>query len=131
MVRRKATARSSQSSDSASQTEVIVKRNRKQVNRNYVIQEIRKLQRLTKLLIPRAPFARLVRHIIRDLFPLLNIQRIQYSALEALQESVEMYLVQFFEDAILVSLHCNRVTVMQKDIILVRRLRGRGDIINR
>lgn len=54
----------------------------------------------------------------------------QASALEALQEAAEMYLVQFFEDVVLLSLHCKRVTIMQRDMMLMRRLRGRDDVIN-
>jgi histone H3/H4 len=57
--------------------------------------------------------------------------RIQATALEALQEATEMYIVQFFEDAMLLSLHAKRVTLLQNDMILMRRLRGRDDIINR
>ncbi|XP_015515388.1 histone H3.3-like isoform X3 [Neodiprion virginianus] len=95
------------------------------------LQEIRFLQKTTKLLIPKLPFARLVREIMLDLFPRLEINRIQAKALEALQEASEMYLVQFFEDAILLSLHAKRVTLFPTDMRLVRRLRGRHDIVNR
>lgn len=102
---------------------------KRQVNR--MLKEIARLQRSTKLLIPRAPFSRLVRQIMFDLFPRLESQRMQHSALEALQEAAEMYLVQFFEDALLICLHTKRVTLMVQDMILCRRLRGRGDIINR
>lgn len=57
--------------------------------------------------------------------------RIQARAIEALQESAEAYIVQFFEDCVLVSQHAKRVTLMINDVILLRRLRGRDDIINR
>lgn len=59
------------------------------------------------------------------------IRRIQSQALEALQEATEIYLVQFFEDSILLSLHAKRVTLYPQDMRLVRRIRGRHDIINR
>jgi len=59
------------------------------------------------------------------------IYRIQATALEALQEATEMYIVQFFEDALLLALHAKRVTLMRHDMVLMRRLRGRSDIINR
>lgn len=132
MVRNKADGRANRRNHNSCETEVLVERNRKRVNRrNYALREIRYLQSTTKLLIPKAPFARLVRAIIVDIFPRLDIHRIQVSALEALQEAVEMYMVQFFEDALLICLHSKRVTLMQKDMILLRRLRGRDDIINR
>lgn len=110
---------------------LVDKNNIKKKRKDHIIEEIRKLQKSTKLLIPKAPFARLVREIIHDLFPRQNIDRIQELALEALQEAAEMYLVQFFEDAVLLCLHGSRVTLMQKDMVLLRRLRGRDDIINR
>lgn len=63
---------------------------------------------------------------------LINIpHRIQEPALEAMQEAAEAYLVQFFEDCYLVALHAKRVTLMRHDMILMRRLRGRDDVINR
>lgn len=95
------------------------------------LQQIKYLRKTTKLLIPKQPFSRLVREIILDLFPREDINRIQVSALEALQEATEMYLTQFFEDSVLLALHAKRVTLMQRDMILMRRLRGRNDIINR
>lgn len=66
---------------------------------------------------------------IKDCYAIFK--RIQASALEALQEATEMYIVQFFEDAVLLTLHAKRVTLMRNDMILMRRLRGRSDIINR
>ncbi|KAL6258709.1 hypothetical protein P5V15_010659 [Pogonomyrmex californicus] len=96
-----------------------------------VRQEIKYLRKTTHFLIPKLSFARVVREIILDIFPRQDITRIQASALEALQEATEMYLVQFFEDSVLLALHAKRVTLMRNDMILMRRLRGRGDIINR
>ncbi|KAG6849654.1 hypothetical protein H0H93_006575 [Arthromyces matolae] len=50
--------------------------------------------------------------------------RWQRSAIEALQEATEGYLVYLFEDAQLCALHTKRVTVMQRDMQLARRIRG-------
>lgn len=50
--------------------------------------------------------------------------RWQAHALMALQEAAESFLVHLFEDANLCALHAKRVTVMQKDIQLARRIRG-------
>ena len=50
--------------------------------------------------------------------------RFQSSALGALQESVEAYLVSLFEDTNLCAIHAKRVTIQSKDIQLARRLRG-------
>ncbi|XP_022735281.1 histone H3-like centromeric protein HTR12 isoform X4 [Durio zibethinus] len=63
------------------------------------LQEIRKFQKTTKLLIPAASFIR---------------------------EAAEDYLVQLFGDAMLCAIHAKRVTLMKKDIQLARRLGGKG-----
>jgi histone H3 len=50
--------------------------------------------------------------------------RFQSSALLALQEASEAYLVGLFEDTNLCAIHAKRVTIMPKDIQLARRIRG-------
>ena len=49
------------------------------------------------------------------------------SALEALQEGAEAYLVGLFEDTNLCCIHAKRVTIMPHDMSLARRIRGDGD----
>jgi histone H3 len=84
------------------------------------LREIRRYQRSTELLIKKAPFARLVREISAD----FKEVKFQATALLALQESAETYLVGLFEDCNLVALHCKRVTIKPVDMQLARRLRG-------
>lgn len=50
--------------------------------------------------------------------------RWQSHAILALQEAAEAFLVHLFEDANLCAIHAKRVTIMQKDIQLARRIRG-------
>ncbi|KAJ7831763.1 histone H3 (aa 1-58), partial [Mycena olivaceomarginata] len=50
--------------------------------------------------------------------------RFQSSALTALQEAAEAYLVSLFEDTNLAAIHAKRITVQRKDLALARRLRG-------
>ncbi|KHJ91504.1 core histone H2A/H2B/H3/H4 [Oesophagostomum dentatum] len=50
--------------------------------------------------------------------------RITSSAVMALQEASEAYLVGLFEDTNLCAIHAKRVTIMPKDIQLARRIRG-------
>merc|ERR1712193_506929 len=50
--------------------------------------------------------------------------RFQSSAVAALQEASESYLVGLFEDTNLCAIHAKRVTIMTKDIQLARRIRG-------
>ena len=75
----------------------------------------------TNLLIKRAPFARLVREIAQSFMQEL---RFQNSAIGALQEAAEAYLVGLFEDTNLCAIHAKRITIMPRDIQLARRIRG-------
>lgn len=86
------------------------------------IREIRRLQNTTSLLIRKLPFSRLVRGIIKKQSG--DVYRIQMSGLECLQEAAEAYLIGLFEDTNLAAIHAKRVTIMPKDILLARRLRG-------
>ena len=85
------------------------------------LREIRRYQKSTELLIRKLPFQRLVREIAQDFKTDL---RFQSSAIGALQESAEAYLVSLFEDTNLAAIHAKRVTIQPKDIQLARRLRG-------
>lgn len=85
------------------------------------LREIRRYQKSTDLLIRKLPFQRLVREIAQDFKTDL---RFQGSAILALQEAAESYLVGLFEDINLCAIHCKRVTIMRKDIKLARRIRG-------
>lgn len=86
------------------------------------LREIRAYQKSTDLLIPRLPFARLIKEIAQERSS-VGI-RFQSSALMALQEASEAFLVQLFEDCVLCCIHARRVTVMPKDMVLARRIRG-------
>lgn len=85
------------------------------------LREIRRYQKSTELLIRKLPFQRLVREIAQDFKTDL---RFQASAVMALQEASEAYLVGLFEDSNLCAIHAKRVTIMPKDIQLARRIRG-------
>jgi histone H3 len=58
------------------------------------------------------------------LFSLQTDLRFQSSAVMALQEAAEAYLVSLFEDTNLAAIHAKRVTIQPKDLALARRLRG-------
>ena len=85
------------------------------------LREIRKYQKSTELLIRKLPFQRLVREIAQDYKCDL---RFQTTALMALQEAAEAYLVGLMEDTNLCAIHAKRVTIMPKDMQLARRIRG-------
>lgn len=85
------------------------------------LRQIRKYQKSTDLLIRKMPFQRLVREIAHEFNSEL---RFQATALLAIQEAAEAYLVKLFEDSNLCAIHAKRVTIMTKDIQLARRIRG-------
>ena len=85
------------------------------------LREIRRYQKSTELLIRKLPFQRLVREIAQDFKTDL---RFQGSAVLALQEATEAYLVGLFEDTNLAAIHAKRVTIMPRDVQLARRIRG-------
>lgn len=85
------------------------------------LREIRKYQKNTELIIRKLPFQRLVREIGNNFKADL---RLQNSAIAALQEAAEAYLVGLFEDTNLCAIHAKRVTIMPKDMQLARRIRG-------
>jgi histone H3 len=80
-----------------------------------------RIKKSADLLIRKLPFQRLVREIAQDY---MHDVRFQSSAIGALQESAEAYLVSLFEDTNLCAIHAKRVTIQSKDIQLARRLRG-------
>ena len=103
------------------------------------LQEIRNYQKTTDLLIPRAPFARLVREVMQDLytsrtgrfyrFNLKAVPPTRWSAqaLLAIQAAAEAYLVNMMQDGQSAAIHAKRVTLTPKDIRLVRRIRNNSD----
>ena len=84
--------------------------------------EIRHYQKHSSydLLIRKLPFQRVVREVAQD----FGDYRFQASAIAALQEASEDYLVRLFEDTNICAIHARRVTILPKDIFLARRLRG-------
>ncbi|KAK4891837.1 centromeric DNA-binding histone H3-like protein cse4, partial [Elasticomyces elasticus] len=66
-----------------------------------------------------------VREISTNMAPVsTEVTRWQSQAIQALQEAAEAFLVHLFEDTNLCAIHGKRVTIMQKDMQLARRIRG-------
>ena len=87
--------------------------------RNYALlalREIRRFQKSVDLLIPLLPFQRLVCKITQDFNMSL---RFQSSAILALQEATEVWLVGLFESANLCCIHRGQPTIALKDFYLV------------
>ncbi|XP_035584245.1 uncharacterized protein LOC113928020 [Zalophus californianus] len=84
------------------------------------LREIRRYQKSTELLIRKLPFQRLVREIAQDFKTDL---RFQSSAVMALQEACEAYLVGLFEDT---NLAAGRAPGLDGDGCLLFGMSGRG-----
>jgi len=84
--------------------------------------EIKHYQRTYDLLLRRLPFQRVVRDVLRARSS--HVTRMQASAVLALQESAEAYMVRLLEDTNLNAIHANRVTIRPPDMHLALRLRG-------
>jgi histone H3 len=72
------------------------------------LREIRHYQRSTELLIRKLPFQRLVREVAEGFKSDL---RFQSTAIGALQEAVEAYLLSLFADTNMCAIHAKRVTI--------------------
>jgi histone H3 len=86
------------------------------------LREIRRYQKSDKLLLRKLPFQRLVREVIQ--VDMGKDLRLTSHALMAIQEAAEAYLVSLFEDCNLAAIHAKRITIMPKDMMLARRIRG-------
>lgn len=84
------------------------------------LREIRKYQKTTELLIPKASMQRLVKEIAQDY---TNDIRFTREALNAIHEASEAYLINLFEDSVLCMAHAKRKTVYRKDMQLASQIR--------
>ena len=95
------------------------------------LREIRRYQTSTENLIKHTPFQRLIREISQEYricpdgpgTPSVQV-RFQSTAIAALQEAAESYLVGLFEDVNLLAIHAKHVTIMPRDIRLAVRIHG-------
>ena len=94
------------------------------------LREIRRYQKSTECLIKRSPFQKLIREISQEYCicpqgpgtPSMQVG-FQSTAIAALQEAAENFIVGLFEDVNLLAVHAKRVTVMPRDIRLALRIR--------
>ena len=89
-----------------------------------ILRELRQIERNMQPAIARLPFQRLVRSICEE-------WGIDFwwavSALQALQEITEDWLIEFSEDSVLLAAFTHRMTIMPRDFEVLRRLRCRYD----
>ena len=85
------------------------------------LREIRKYQRSTDSIVPRAPLQRIIKEITGKYMP---DARYSMGAIEAVHQCIEAYMVGLFEDTGLCAVHARRKTIMTRDMRLARRIRG-------
>ena len=93
------------------------------------LMQIRRYQRSTELLIRKLPFQRLVKEVVLQMFQ--QQYRFQSTALLALQEASEQFLVNMFEKVNHIAIHANRQTIMSKDVYLWDRLCNYGVFVKK
>ena len=86
------------------------------------LREIQKFQKNTDLLIRKAPFQHLVRKIALK-FGKSNLG-MQSTAVLALQEAAEYFMVDVFSNTNLCAIHGKCVTIMKKDMVLACCIQG-------
>ena len=89
------------------------------------LREIRFYQKSTCFLIPMRAFQRFVWQVALDESPNGKEYCWQARALFALQQAAEAYMVAYLCDANLLAIHAKWSMIMEKDMVLVRRMRGR------
>ena len=99
-----------------------VERRRKYKPGTRALLEIWYYQKRVGLICSRRCFSRLIRETLQDLH--MTDKRWQSSAIEAIQEAAESYLISLLEDANLCCIHRKRVTIEPKDMKLARRIRN-------
>jgi histone H3 len=87
------------------------------------LREIQKVQKNTDLFIRKAPFQRLVREILQA-DSKNSYTRMQSTALLALQEATEYFMVDVFSSTNLCTMHSNPVTIKSKDLALACCIQG-------
>ena len=98
-----------------------VKKTRRYRPGTVALRQIKKAQKGTNMLLRKAPFQRLVRELANNYKEGL---RFAGSAVAALQEATESFVVSLLSDTNLCAIHAKRVTIMPRDLHLARRLRG-------
>jgi histone H3 len=87
------------------------------------LREIQNFQKSTDLLIRKAPFQHPVQEIVEQMYRKSDLQ-MQSTAILALQEAAEYFMVDVFSDTNLCAMHGKRVTIMKKDMVLARCIQG-------
>ncbi len=96
-----------------------VRRTRRYRPGTRALMNVRKMQKSTDALIPRAPLKELVKEISRDF---LADTRLGEKALDLIQQNLESFLISLLSRALLCAIHAKRESVQPRDLQLARRM---------
>jgi histone H3/H4 len=77
------------------------------------LREIKKMQKSTSTLLPRASFQRLVQEILQDRNSTMSLRR---TATDALQQAAEQYVVDLLKSSNQYAIHARRKTISVPDM---------------
>lgn len=100
----------------------VIDKKRKQKPKTNLLRIIEKYQKTTCTLLPHASVDRLIREIGQDYDKTVTRYEINYMWL--IHAIAEDYMVKLYQNALLVALRCNRLTLMPGDIQLVRKIQN-------
>jgi histone H3/H4 len=110
------------SSDTGVKTNDATQKNRRKFKPGTrAVMEIKKLQRSTELLVPKANFERMLRHTIEKL---KGGVRVEKAAVMAAQKTFEARAVGMFENILLCDIHAHRKGIKPQDHLLEKRILG-------
>jgi histone H3 len=109
----------------AAQKAIVVRKPHRWHPGTVALREIRKFQKTSDLLIRKAPFRHLVREIVEQVSRKSDLQ-MQSTAVLALQEAAEFFMVDVFNDTNLCASHGKGKIIMVKDLALACHIRGIG-----
>jgi histone H3 len=84
------------------------------------LREVWRYQKSTEMLMRKSPFRRWVRELLEDIESDVSVRGDTFLCL---QETVEDYLVNLFEDTQVACIHRKTITIKVKDIGLVKLIR--------
>lgn len=83
---------------------------------------IRAMQKSTELQIPRAPMKRLIQELTNELTGGIPVNYTK-EAVECIRQCAEDFIVEVIQDAYIVTLHCDRVTLKVRDMTTANRVK--------
>jgi len=122
MARTKATAGKSIVSAVAAEDALKKRRRHRWRPGTVALREIRLYQKSTKLLLPKAAFERCVREALSEIATSSDL-RVTKGALEAIQETVEAYMVEYIKEAYRYTIYRGKVELQLKDLELTKEVR--------